>query len=187
MNFKTKYIFGIFIFVMFMFQSLDIDAQRRGRSDSRSRTQESVPVKDKLWYGLGIGNLGIGGNSFGFSMKGFAGYKFLNDVSGGLTGKFFYDSFTGNQSLFSYGMGAFARARVFNGVFVHGEYNLTSYDATNRETFSYPMIGGGYSSGSGPWTGGILILLNLDQDVRDLGTSDYVEYWINFNYNLFSE
>lgn len=209
MEIKWKYVLGIFMITLFMLETVDMDAQRRTRTrrgEASTKTQESVPINQKLWYGLGIGNLGIGTNQFGFSMKGLAGYKFSKIFSAGLSGKFFYDSFSGSQSDFSYGTGAFARAKIINGIFVHGEYNLTSYDGYTttetqvingtltsvvinvpRETLAYPMLGAGYESGYGPWTGGIMVLINLNSTVRDRLTSDYLEYWITFTYNFLQE
>lgn len=189
MDLKWKYLMTFLMLTVFILDTVDIDAQRRTRTrrgESRAQSQETVPVNQKIWYGLGIGNLGIGSNSFGFSLKGLAGYKFTRVLSAGLSGKFFYNSFSGAQSLFSYGTGVFARASVLNNIYLHGEYNLTSYDNTNRDTYTYPMLGAGYESGFGPWTGGLMILVNLDANVRDLPSSDYVEYWITFNYNFMS-
>jgi len=188
---------AIILSFLLFFLSESLNAQRtRTRTRNRAPEATQVPVNQKLWYGAYLGNFGFGNGGFSFSAKGSAAYKFAGPLSAGLSTKFFYNTISvpaaPDISLFSYGAGLFARVKVIQSVFLQGEYNLTSYDSDGafsnvnpgRKTFTYPMLGGGYESGYGPWTYGIMLLFNLDEDVREFGANDFGEYWLTFSYNF---
>ncbi len=181
------------LILLVIFFADTIDAQRT-RTRSRAETAD-ISVTDKLAYSFNLGNLGFAGGGFSVSGKGMAGYKFADAITAGVHAKVFYDiqsSFGPDISLFSAGGGLFARATILNTFFVQGEYNITSYDSdpainpfvTERDTYTYPMIGGGYESGNGPWTYGIMLLFNLSEEVRDVAVLGFGEYWITFSYNF---
>ena len=191
-NFK---ILSIFFFVfLFVLQSYDADAQRRRRSrTTETRTSESF--SDNLWYGIHLGNFDFFNGSFSLSGKFATGYKMNERISVGLSTKAFFDIlevFNGpDLNLFSYGGGPFVRFKVAGGVYVHGEYHFSSYEdynpinlTTNRAGYNYPLLGGGYESGPGPWTFGFQLLFVLDEDVKELIVKDIVEWWITFSYNF---
>jgi len=181
----------ILLTLLVIFFADSIDAQR---TRTRTRTDNvDVPVSQKLAFSANMGNLGFAGGGFSFSLKGMAGYKFAEPITAGIQAKFFYDvqSAAGPDiSLFSYGTGLFGRLTIAQQFFIQGEYNITSYDnepalsGIDRETYTYPMVGGGYESGYGPWTYGIMLLFNLNEEVREFGVVGFGEYWITFSYNF---
>lgn len=196
---KKTYVMISVFFALFMFDAIDSDAQRRTRTRERTRERDRSVDEDvlqnKIWYGFNLGNFGFSNGGFSFSGKANVGYKIADPFSAGLTTKFFYDVTSirnaDDISLFSYGLGAFARVKVIEGIFLHGEYNLTSYDDDSRfqggfqrETYNYPMVGGGYESGYGNWTFGLMILFHLKEEVREINATDFGEYWISFSYNF---
>jgi len=195
---KTYVIISLF-FALFMFDAIDSDAQRRTRTRERTRERDRSADEDvlqnKIWYGFNLGNFGFSNGGFSFSGKANVGYKIKDPFSAGLTSKFFYDVITiqnaSDISLISYGLGAFARVKLIEGIFLHGEYNFSSYDNDNRlqfggdrGSFTYPMVGGGYESGYGDWTFGLMILFHIQEDVRELSATDFGEYWISFSYKF---
>lgn len=163
-----------------------LSAQRRTRTRTRER-QEQPQEKLAPWFAISIGTLGFGS---GFSISGKFSYavKYENRISVGAYGKTFYDLINNfgrpDESLFSYGAGAFTRLNVTEDIFLQGEYSYTSFDlfnSTNRENILYPSIGGGYKAGYGDWTYGFHINLPLNDRARDFVA---VEYWIDFNYKF---
>jgi hypothetical protein len=166
-----------------------LDAQRR-RTSSRTRSSErssrraAPPVKEITpWVNASLGTLGFGGG-FSISGKGMYCFEYKNRVSAGLYGKAFYDLINNigvpDESLFSYGGGAFTRLNVTTDIFLQGEYSYTSFEIgrnNGRDNIVYPSIGGGYKSGVGDWTYGFHLMLPLDNVVRDFVS---VEYWIDF-------
>lgn len=188
------------LLTLFLADNIVAQLTRTGRSrDDRRTEREDESVKDKLAYSFNIGNIGFSGGAFGsgftVSGKAMAGYKFADAVTAGVHVKSFYDIIgipnASDISLFSYGTGLFGRVTILQQFFLQGEYNLTSYDGDNqlagqpfRDTFTYPMIGGGYEQGFGAWKGGIMLLFNLDEEVREIGGVGFGEYWITFSYNF---
>ena len=192
------------LILLVIFFTDTIDAQRtrvQPRDQSRAQSRalpEEGSVKDKLAYSFNLGNLGFSNGGFSVSGKVMAGYKFAKPITAGVHGKVFYDiqSFQGpgnDISLFSAGAGLFARASFLGQFFIQGEYNLTSYDSDplvnpfvpERDTYTYPMIGGGYESSSGgPWSYGVMLLFNLSSEVRDVAVLGFGEYWITFSFNF---
>ena len=184
----------LILLVSFFTESLSAQITRTRTSDRDSRNTQ-VPINEKFAFGGNLGNFGFSNGGFSFSGKGLAGYKFADPLVGGITSKFFYEIFSlpgQDLNLFSYGAGIFGRLTILQQFFIHGEYNITSYDGDlqlinnigERETFNYPMIGGGYESGLGPWKFGVMILFNLSDEVRDVTVADFGEYWITFSYNF---
>jgi hypothetical protein len=188
------------LLTLFLADNIVAQLTRTGRTrDDRRSQAEDIPVNEKLAYAFNIGNIGFSGGGFGgsgftVSAKAMAGYKFAKPLTAGVHLKAFYDIFgvpnAPDISLFSYGTGIFGRVTILEQFFLQGEYNLTSYDGDsrtfppNRDTYTYPMVGGGYESGFGPWKYGIMLLFNLKEEVRDIGGVGFGEYWITFSYNF---
>jgi len=184
---------AIILILLVSFFAECISAQRtRTRPRAGNNTNTQVPVNQKFAYGANLGNFGFSNGGFSFSVKGMAGYKFAGPLVAGVSSKLFYEiiSLPGQDlSLFSYGAGIFGRVTILDQFFLQGEYDITSYDgnalsAINpvRDTYNYPMVGGGYESGYGPWKYGIMWLFNLKDEVRDV--AGFGEYWITFSYNF---
>ena len=175
----------LILMLLFLVVSDSLTAQRRTRSRTDNREQQADDLKQ--WYAISIGTLGFG-NGFSISGKFSYAVKFENRVSVGAYGKTFYDLVNNfgapDESLFSYGGGAFTRLNITEDIFLQGEYSYTSFDLFNnagRDNILYPSVGGGYKAGYGDWTYGFHINLPLNDRARDFVS---VEYWIDFNYNF---
>ena len=188
---------GVLFLLLSLFLQDTLEAQRRTRSrtrggdDAPSRRVREQPNDDlKTWYGFSLGTLGFGSN---FSISGKAKYalQLKERFSVGVSGKVFYDLFTlpgPDIGLLSYGGNAFARVKITNDIFIHGEYGYTDFeDATQqnltqfREGIFYPSVGGGYLTGVGNWKYGFHLLLPLNDRAREFVT---LEYWIDFVHNF---
>jgi len=181
-------ILGIFSIVLLTIT--DTDAQRRTRERERDRREDTENIS-KIYHTIHMGNINFFSGNFSLSAKYAAGYKLHDRFSAGLAGKFFFDiiSQPGDDiNLFSYGAGAFVRARITNDIYLQGEYDLTNYDEfnTSRDIHGYPLVGAGYEQGQGPWKFGANAMLILNEDVRDLFAvgGRVVEWWITFSYNF---
>jgi hypothetical protein len=188
MNSK-KFLFSISLILSFVIiDVIDADAQRKRRRTREVEAESiSVPIAQRITHSIEIGNFGFG-SGFSISGKYTAGYKILESLQVGPTAKFFYNFVNvvgpSDQSFFDYGFGAMAKLGITRNIFLQGEYDYLSLDFdTERVNKSYPLVGGGYHDGRGPWTFGLSMLFILDGEVRDL-TNNTVEYWISFNYNF---
>ena len=173
-------------------RSSDRSSSRTERSSSRTQTEdtETISIKDRLAYNIHIGDIGFG-NGFQFSAKADVGYKLSERFTVGLGGKTFY--FFQNvpnapdNSLFTYAGYIYPRFKITESFYVKGEYNLYSIDFgpnADRINEAIPMIGGGYTSGFGPWKFGIeLLFLPVPED-RDALYNNVFEYTFSFMYNF---
>lgn len=185
---------SIILILLLSFLAESIVAQRtRTRANTRNDQRTQVPVSQKFAFAANMGNFGFSNGGFSFSAKGMAGYKFAKPLVAGVSTKVFYEIFSlpgQDLSLFSYGAGLFGRLTILEQFFAQAEYNITSYDSdplvnnfnTQRDTYNYPMVGGGYESGFGPWKYGLMMLFNLNDQTRDV--AGFGEYWITFSYNF---
>ena len=190
-TFKTAKKSIILTLVVIFLANIIVAQRTRTRTNPDRDSQTQVPINEKFAFGANMGNFGFSGGGFSISAKGMAGYKFADPLVAGITTKGFYEIFSlpgQDLSLFSYGAGLFGRVSFLKQFFVQGEYNITSYEAaftnfdTFRDTYNYPMVGGGYESGYGPWKFGLMMLFNLKDEVRDV--AGFGEYWITFSYNF---
>ena len=183
MRFNTTGKFLI-LFLTILVATENMDAQRRSRTRARAVQQDE---NMNQWYAISLGTLGFG---TGFSISGKFSYalRFQNRISVGAYAKTFYDLINNfnapDESLFSYGGGAFTRLNITDEIFLQGEYSFTSFELARnqgRDSSLYPSVGGGYRTGQGDWTYGFHINIPLDDGVRDYLN---LEYWIDFNYNF---
>lgn len=179
------------IFSIVLVTATDIDAQRRRTRDRDRDRREDTETLSKIYHTIHMGNINFFNGNFSLSAKYAAGYKLHNRFSAGLSGKFFFDIFnqinTPNINLFSYGAGAFVRAKITDDIYLQGQYDVSSYDDINdsRDIYTYPLIGAGYEQGQGPWKFGANALFILDSEVQDLNAVNrFVEWWITFSYNF---
>ncbi len=182
------------IFSIILVTASDIDAQRRtrDRGEERERTRkDDSEVLGNIYHTIHMGNINFFSGNFSLSAKYSGGYKLHERFSAGLSGKFFFDIFNQinvpNINLFSYGAGAFVRAKITNDIYLQAEYDVTSYDSQNfsRDIYTYPLIGAGYEQGIGPWKFGANALFILDAQVQDLeGVNRLLEWWITASYNF---
>ena len=182
----------LFVLLIFVFIADSIDAQRRRTSSRRDRYEPQESIEDKLRCSISLGNFSFGSGFF-ISSKRQGAYKVQDFLSVGLHGKLFYNFvnvFNGDDfSLFDAGVGPLARIHVAEGFYLQGEYSYTSFDfppnsAVSRESYFYPLVGGGYTSGGGGrWSYGLHVLFVADEEVRDI-QQESIEYWIDFHYRF---
>ncbi|NJC26716.1 hypothetical protein [Neolewinella antarctica] len=154
-----------------------------------------------FWYGTGA-QLGFsGGNGTSFFNIGITpilGYK-INDIisvgpRAGLTFNRYKDERFNQdikESFFQWSVGAFARAKIFRGIFAHTEYSLVNeVDGFSqngepvRSTRAVPFLGAGFNQGGGPGQMGfeILVLFRLTQS-EFINDSPY-EFRTGVNFNF---
>lgn len=178
--------------LLFIFIADTMDAQRRRTSSRRDRYEPQESFEDKLGYSISFGNFSFGSGFF-ISSKLQGIYKVQDFLSVGLHGELYYNFvnvFNGDDfSLFDAGVGPLARVHVAEGFYLQGEYSYTSLDfppnsTLSRESYLYPLIGGGYTSGGGGrWSYGLHVLFIANEEVRDV-KGESVEYWIDFHYRF---
>lgn len=175
----------------------DMDAQRRrtrDRDSARERERDRREAQEelsKVFHSIHMGNISFFNGSFSLSAKYSGGYKPHERIGVGLSGKFFFDILNrvggDDLNLFSYGTGAFVRAKITEDIYLQAEYDVTSYDnITFRDIYTYPLVGGGYQQGNGPWKFGANALFLIKSEIRDLEAVNnrFVEWWITFDYNF---
>jgi hypothetical protein len=182
---------SILVFVLALAFQNDAQAQRT-RSDAADKYfDESGNFASRLWYGGGF-TLGFSGSNFEsifqLGISPMVGYKITNDFSVGPRFALTYVHYrvdigiNGTQAanFFDYGLGAFARYKVFRSFFAHAEYgfdnevtNIT-YDQindelnTSRRLRNNALLGAGYNDGNGVWGYEIALLYNLLHDDNDI-------------------
>lgn len=185
--------------------STEMDAQRKSRtrsSDRSTRTErtssrtnaeedtETISLRDRMSYDILMGNIGLG-SGFSLSGKVGAGYKLIERLTTGGGVKFYYFYQNGinapNTSSFSYGVYPYARFKISEQIYLKGEYvyyNIDGGNGDNAKPF-IPFLGGGYTSGFGPWKFGIeLLLIVKDSDRDNYFRGDLFEYTIGATYNF---
>lgn len=188
------------IMVLLVFSGVSLFAQ------SRRKAPEKVPFGQQLWYGgsLGAGfsssNLGGGlqGNIFFLGVSPMVGYKFNNWFSAGpraeiqwYSGRFreFGSGPVYRYNVVNLGIGMFARAKILQQFFLHGEYGIIQYTYpvdidyqnnrinTDKETIDQLLMGAGISFG-GVFASEFSILYNF------LAPDDTIDLPIVFRYGF---
>lgn len=188
------------IFILFLSFTVDAEAQRR--SNDRNKNNKTEDFFDesgvgsfRFWYGAGGGlNFGSsnGANLFTVSLSPMVGYKITPEFSIGPRAELSYIHARFNngagvtkENYLDYGIGAFARHKVFRQFFAHAEYQIENarsrvFGENDRVTNNNFFFGGGYSSG-GQIGYEISLLWNfLDDDTINIP----IDYRIAFTYNF---
>ena len=153
------------------------------RTASRRTVVEEKKFTDRLWYGAGgalnfAGGAGLG-NSFLIGISPMIGFKLTEHISVGPRLEINYSSVSVSASekvnSVSVGAGLFARAKFFQTVFLHAEYDFVWDDEFFRDQFgeifservreSRAPLGIGYNNGFGGLGYEVSILYDvLDKD-----------------------
>ena len=163
---------------------------------------ESGGFGHRLWYGGGF-NLGFTGNNFRslfqIGISPMVGYKIFDELSVGPRVSLQYNHFRLNlgggniekANATSWGLGAFARYKVFQNFFAHAEYeyeNAVGFFLGNneiitvREKLNNYYLGAGYNSGNGIFGYEIYLLYNFNE--REDTTNIPIDFRIGFTYNF---
>jgi hypothetical protein len=178
------------------------------KSSSKKKKKEEYSLKQHLWYG-GSFVLGFSGqngyNAFQFGVAPMVGYKFTNWLSAGPRIAPTYLSVKGpsnvgvsRANLLDFEYGLFTRAKIYNGIYIQGEYggrSLASPLFGNvgsdgkvpiiRERRTDYLVGGGFSQSDGGWGTDISILYNIAvaQDLTNLYESPLVfRFGLSYNF-----
>jgi hypothetical protein len=125
---KHKKLFFTMMALALLAAAVPASAQRRDDDDDDRERRESRTLRDRIWFGGGIG-LGFssfnGQSAFGIGISPMAGYKLLPTLSIGPRVAINYTAqkVPGIQTfhLFDTEAGAFVRWRVWRGLFLQGE------------------------------------------------------------------
>lgn len=142
---------------------------------SAQTDDKDYQLKDHLWYGINVGGLGIGSNSFSVGLAPMGGYRFNDYFSIGLIAKanytYLWQRLGDNFSNLDYGAGALGRVKFFKGkYFAQLEYDIMSITLFNgiqesRDTLPFFYLGGGvHYPGKENWSSELSILINVHPD-----------------------
>lgn len=149
--------------------------------------------KDHLWYGINVGNIGIGSNTFSLGVAPMGGYKFNDYISVGAITKlnytYMWQRLGDNFNFLDYGIGALGRVKFLRGkYFAQVEYDLMSISTFNglgqvRDNYPFLYIGGGMAyPGNGKWSSEITALYNLHPDSNQLFFPLTLNYAFIYNF-----
>jgi hypothetical protein len=187
----------IFLFLFFaialMVQNADAQTKKvtkkkptttsKSKSNSKKKDDEENFWTEKMMYGGYINYPSLGFGFFNMALTPMIGYKFTNFASAGLISNINYTWFrrqTGQTPInfVDFGIGAFARVRLFNFLLLHADYmrQQTVYDFDLNFTPAKPVrekstplnVGIGYLSGRDRWKYEIGVYYNVNYDPNSL-------------------
>ena len=189
-----KRIHSSLIVLLLIFVTVDaLDAQRRSRSRRNTTQEEQLSFADRINYEIRIGSLAFG-SGFSMGVKPSIGYKLNETFTLGGTMRVDYE-FVNNFSfrdfsLFNYGPGLLARAKVMDKYYIQGEYSFFSFeniDISSLEKFrvnrNFPSLGVGMVQGGKNWKYNIELMLILDDISRDI-FGRTIDFWFSFSKNF---
>lgn len=197
------------IVLALMMTNTDALAQSKGKKKKSSGTDkyfdDSGNLASRLWYGGGF-TLGFSGNNFEslfqLGVSPMVGYKITDKFSIGPRGEILFNFYRADVgapeiakgTFINYGLGAFARYKIFRTIFVHGEYGfqneeiIINYDfteskfITGRRSRNNAFVGAGYNDGDGVWGYEIALLYNLNQDANTLNLPFDFRFGLTYNF-----
>lgn len=141
---------------------------------TQNKDKKPNELKNHIWYGINMGNIGISNNSFYTNLSLMGGYKITKSVNIGaiVHGYYTYIWQRGNNpnfNIFDYGFGGLANIKVYRNYFAQIEVDqmyLTRYSIGGDNThspFLFTYIGGGYKyRDTDKWTFIVTILYNVN-------------------------
>jgi hypothetical protein len=160
---------ALFVSFFIIFTPLAIFSQK-------AKQEEKAGINEKLWYGINIRNIGIGGSTFEIGLGLMGGMKVTNSINVGLIthGNYQYrwSRFQGDKnSFFDFGIGALTTVHVYRNFFAQAEVdrywldNSNSSQTRNYIPYTLTYLGAGYKySSRSKWATTITILYNLNPD-----------------------
>jgi hypothetical protein len=183
-----------------------IAASQSLKKSSSDQKEELKTFKDRLWYGGGVG-LGGYNNTFYVNLSPMIGYKLLPMVSIGPRVDFNYNSIkavgTDNAlhraNLVSYSLGAFARVKIWGGIFAQGEFSRenkqyalsdqSGYLAvqngqvlTTRKLRNVPALGLGYNRGGGGFGSDLYVMFDLVDDPNSVQSPYHIRFGFTYKF-----
>lgn len=183
-NAATKSLFTLLIIILFLSTII---------AQSNNENEESFGIKNKLWYGINIGNIGISTGRFDTNLSLMGGYKITKSINVGaiIHGYYTYIWQRGdlpNYRIFDYGFGGLANIKVFRNYFAQVEVDqlyLTEirFGEKIQSPYVFMYVGGGYKYQSpGDWSFMITLLYNVNPD----SNQDFfpLDYRVGFVHNF---
>ena len=170
----------LFIYFLFFFIINNMYAQ-----GSRKENNEAG-FKDRLWYGINMGNIGLGYNQFYINLSFMGGVKIMKNWNAGaiIHTNYTYLWQRGNNpsyNIFDYGFGGLTTVKIYRRYFAQFEADKMYKSGFNIEgelkklPYLFTYIGGGYQYNSpSKWSMIITLLYNINPDTnREFFPLDY--------------
>lgn len=161
-----------------------LHAQSR-KGDSYDQSLKGLPLKERIVLGGGVG-LSFGTAQDFFSVSPMIGYRVTERMLAG-TGFTYrytkYKYYSPSISLIDYGINPFLRYTIFNGIFVHTEYEYLNYEypdpvspeKTVRLGYDSFLAGGGFLQPIGDKAAFYVVIL-YNFSYQDVQQSQYTPY-----------
>ena len=150
-----------------------------GASAQNSKSQNNkLNIKNRLWYGINLGNIGLSNNQFYINLSFMGGVKVLKNLNVGAVvhTNYTYLWFPGNEpsyNIFDYGFGGLTTFRFYRGYFAMLEIdkmylsNFLLNGNLKKQGYNFYFVGGGYQYRSNSkWSTIITLLYNANPDTN---------------------
>jgi hypothetical protein len=158
------------------------------------KEENDKKLKDKLWYGINVGNIGISSNYLDINLSLMGGYKLTKSINAGLIVHGFYSYFWNpgsgnNKSYFDYGFGALSTVKIYRNFYAQVEIDkmfidrISVLDPNENNSFLFTYVGGGYKySSSSDWSMTVTLLYNVNPESNLVIAP--LDYRVAFVYNF---
>ncbi len=171
-------------FLLILFGVTSLYAQSR-KGDSYDNSLKGVPLKERIVVGGGLG-LSFSSQQDFFSIAPMIGYKVTERMLAGtgITYRYTkYKYYSPAIKLIDYGFNPFVRYTIFNGIFLHTEYEYLNYEfpdpispeKTTRQGYNSFLAGGGFVQPIGDKAAFYLLAL-YNFSYRDVQPGQYSPY-----------
>ncbi len=158
-------------------------SKSNSKSSSKKQDDQENFWTEKMMYGGYVNYPTLGFGFFNMALTPMIGYKFTSFASAGLISNINYTWYRGQSgqtpiNFVDFGVGAYARVRLFNFLLLHADYmrQQTVYDFDLNFTPAKPVrekstplnIGIGYLSGRDKWKYEIGVYYNANYDPKSL-------------------
>ncbi len=164
-----------------------------GIAQKSSDNPPKKSIKDKLWYGINIGNLGLSNNQFYVNLSLMGGIKLTEDFRVGAVVHGYYTYLWSrgnrvpNRNIFEYGFGGLANYSFYQNIFFQVEidqmYLIGRDFLGERNPYLFTYIGGGYKYRSNTnWS----LIVTLMYNANPSSNSEFfpLDYRAAFVYNF---
>ncbi len=162
----------LFIYLLFFFLINNVYSQ------SSRYEKNDDGFKNRLWYGINLGNIGLTNNQFYINLSFMGGLKIMKNWNAGaiIHTNYTYLWQPGNNpsfNIFDYGFGGLTTVKIYRNYFAQLEADkmyisrFTIDRDLKREPYLFTYIGGGYQYTSPrKWSMIITLLYNINPDTN---------------------
>ncbi|MGE5355197.1 MAG: hypothetical protein ACM3PT_03080 [Deltaproteobacteria bacterium] len=178
---------ALFLFLIIILFNNQIFGQKKDN-------KEEIRFKDRVWYGINVGNIGIFNNRFDINMSLMGGYKITKFINAGLIFHSYYtyawyQGAGNNKSYFDYGFGALSTVKIYRNFYAQVEVDKMYFDNVNiidpsaDNSYLLTYIGGGYKySSASNWAMAVSLLYNVNPNTNQVLFP--LDYRVAFVYNF---